>query len=97
MTSGKAPPYVGASVRFLANAFWRHPRRMRSRRETSLRLTAKICRERFDSTSCAFLSNNHFSPGYVDYPQETIQTYVVHQQEFLWNNTRTKSCPARSI
>jgi predicted DNA-binding ribbon-helix-helix protein len=64
MISGKAPT--------LATAFWRHLRKIRSRRETSLQLTAKFCRERFDSTSCAFLSNNHFSPGYVDYPQETI-------------------------
>src|SRR5262245_40145013 len=47
-------------VRFLANAFWRHPRRMLSRRETSLRLPAKIRRERLNPSGCAFLPNNHF-------------------------------------
>src|SRR5262249_3277041 len=59
-------------VRFLANAIRLHPRRMRSSREISPRSAAKIRRGRCTREVAPSYQIKHFSPGYVDYPQETI-------------------------
>jgi len=59
-------PNYGCSKRFLADAFWRYPRSTLSRRETSLRLAAKICRGRLNPSVCAFLSASISAIGQAD-------------------------------